>query len=127
MIEAQQHLPEELQLLRVEQEAKLKRAEFLLRKGMDVFSALRKDSEHYGRLYGEALRNLAGAYRLAYESADFDTSMQGPEKRRAQSVIETIGEFCQRQTPALAIETERVRLTDLTTVKVRIETPAQAH
>ena len=121
MIEAQQDLSEELRLLKEEQEAKIKQAEFLLKKGMGVFGSLRKDSEHYGRLYGEALGNLTSAYRLAYESADFETSMQSPEKRRAQSVMEKTGEFCQMRVPTLVIGTEKVKLPGLTTVKVEIK------
>ena len=124
MIESSNNLQEETHLILAEQDAKLKRAEFLAKKVTKMFGSLRAGSEHYGIKYGEVLRESECAYRLAYESTDFNAPSQGPNKTRAESVIREIEMFCQMN--RWIITKEKVELPGLLTVNVKIDSKASS-
>ncbi|MBI5470639.1 hypothetical protein HY968_04990 [Candidatus Kaiserbacteria bacterium] len=123
MIETHMPLREDTRLLQAEQDAKLQRAKFLAGKAVTVFGKLDKGSEHYGLRYGEVLRDLACAYRLAYESADQKADKQDANTRRTKAVMHQIEIFCQEQ--SFALKQEEITLPGLETIDVRIDSSLQ--
>lgn len=125
MIESSDYFQEETRLVMAEQEAKLKRAEFLSKKAVKMFGTLQAGSEHYGSKYGEVLKDLECAHRLVHEATDLNSSTQNPNKARAQLVMHEIEIFCQMN--RFIISKEKVELSGLSTVNVKIDSSESAN